>query len=573
MKQILSAFLFLILCGASHAYTYKENIELYGTKYFNREIDRLKTPEKVHKFVSDLNTVTWHKNTYRNAVVMLETYIQRYKARNHKATKLDKLFEPILTRWGDERDEAVDIDEYKQRGDTLSTQAIDSERTRVKAISNYHLYIKKYEGENKTLDSSLVQIKIGDLLLEEIKEKANKQLLNAINVKTDPVHWYDLAIDYEKKRNRGSDLGLLYYVNDESRKLSYGLMGIARFYELQKSYSKMIKYYREAYREKDFEAAFKIGDIYFEGKCGKKEDFKMALEYYEKGRDYLKESGFDTVIEKSTLHRLAMLKYKSARTNDDWAQAKNYLMESCLLGASEGAYLVGAIYFSGKGCKKNLKDAHAWLSLAYEMGEIKAASALMAVNKKLSDNSKAKYKEHSNTFVKNKMELINERKAKEQDAIGEEQKKQNEHKRLALGYLKLCREDNSKISLRTLPDEGNSLKSKAISSGDRKRVQYLADACERAIKKTPEYFIANSKYKNAKGFDRDKARANLSYVIRKAKDKLLETDKKFAALYTEKEKLETESKLAILEIFINDRIEKRQAFPEKFIALCKEQKL
>jgi len=359
--------------------TVKRRIESCDVKLLsNLKKYGFKSITDVHRLYMEINTLKWREREYAYASIQLKKLIDSY---SEKTRKLN---------WDPLRDQL-----YNWQSGSTPVQEVEPDCIIFEKSGDAQLAEKKYDLalesylnsldalEEKALKSSRIYIKIAD-----IYSTAGCDVYDAASA----LSYYDKAIQWEEKNHRKLTLGTTYYINYEKTKLTHAHMKAGQILEESNKYTNALKYYRDAYNHKDFEAAFKIGDIYSSGKFLNTKDPKSALKYYQRGIDLIGRDKYKSPAYIEHNKKLAEYTFKYGKHDKT---AIRYLEQCSLMGIAECPFYLGKVYTE----VKNLNQALAWFTLSHAMGYSEAADQIIITQNKIDGQKKTYAKLFARNFV------------------------------------------------------------------------------------------------------------------------------------------------------------------------------
>ena len=129
---------------------------------------------------------------------------------------------------------------------------------------------------------------------------------------------------------------------------------------------KAIEWFKEA-EQNNADAQFEVGQLYLEGCCGVKQDYKKAMEWY------LKAAEQNHIMAQARVGSLYLLGKGVTR---DYKKAMEWSLKSAEQGYSYPQYDVGKMYLEGRGVPKDVNKALYWFQKSAEQNNGDAKEAL-----------------------------------------------------------------------------------------------------------------------------------------------------------------------------------------------------
>ncbi len=174
-----------------------------------------------------------------------------------------------------------------------------------------------------------------------------------------------IGIDFESKK-----------ITVEKLPLDEAMAKAIRFFEQEdfdKSFQYLLKYSKEKKFEKNGNATFALGYMYFWGRGTEKNDAEMV-------------KWLELAADRNNLYALHYMGenyyFGEYGVQEDEKKAFKYIREAAKKGFDESQFWLGERYEKGEGVKKDLKDALKWYKKASKQGHLKAQAGVKRLDKK-----------------------------------------------------------------------------------------------------------------------------------------------------------------------------------------------
>lgn len=188
---------------------------------------------------------------------------------------------------------------------------------------------------------------------------------------------YQLARLYmEDARLKDDDLAFKWLWSAANQGYVKAQYGLGEYYAAGGNYDESSKWFVKVASSNDPYYLYKIGEKYFEGRDGLKQDYQKSYQMFMQVAKITGGLGSETFIYADYYYLVGLSYYKGLGTGAYYSEALRWLTRAADMGGAQAAYHIGQIYRNGQGVRRSLETAVNWFEKAHELGDTEAAYAL-----------------------------------------------------------------------------------------------------------------------------------------------------------------------------------------------------